>query len=230
MRPNLVIADQHDFAEVAAGEILKAVEAAVLRANRCSLALTGGNTPRPVYELLGHGESARHMPWMKLDLYFSDERCVPPDDPASNYAMALDSMLKGGPGTAARVYRIPAERADRDQAALEYEMLMPQRLDVLLLGMGTNGHTASLFPGSTALDETTRRLLAVKCPATPPWRITVTPPVIEQAESVIVLISGKAKAAAAARAIKGEFDPKAVPAQLALRGTWILDDEAAAEI
>ncbi len=115
-------------------------------------------------------------------------------------------------------------------AAREYERSLPPRLDVLLLGMGRDGHTASLFPGSAALDERRRLVLPVLGPKPPAERLTITPPVIEAARRVAVIATGEDKAAMVARAIEGPLAPKAVPVQLARRGCWFLDQAAAARL
>ena len=107
---------------------------------------------------------------------------------------------------------------------------MPKRLDLILLGMGVDGHTASLFPGSPALDEQKRRVLPVKGSKPPPWRISITPPVIADAGAILVVVSGKAKAPTVARALQGSHNPKELPIQLALGGTWIIDASAAEEL
>ena len=123
-----------------------------------------------------------------------------------------------------------AERPDREAAARDYERSLPARLDVLVLGIGPDGHTASLFPGSAALDERQRRVVPVTGAKAPAERLTITPPVIEAARQVAVIASGEDKAAMVARAIEGPLAPKAVPAQLARRGFWFLDEAAAARL
>jgi 6-phosphogluconolactonase len=165
-----------------------------------------------------------------LEFYFGDERCVSPTDPDSNYQMVRESLFARAPIAPGQVNRIEAERADRDQAAAEYEAKLPKRLDLLLLGMGTDGHTASLFPGSSVLDEKERRILVVSGPKPPLWRITITPPVIASARQILVLVSGGDKALMVARALREPRNPKKIPIQLALQGTWILDASAAEEL
>jgi 6-phosphogluconolactonase/glucosamine-6-phosphate isomerase/deaminase len=123
-----------------------------------------------------------------------------------------------------------AERADRDQAAREYERLLAAPLDVLVLGIGQDGHTASLFPGSSALAERRRLVLPVLGTKSPPERLTITPPVIESARRVAVIASGADKAAMVARSVEGPWAPEDVPAQLARRGHWFLDRAAAARL
>jgi 6-phosphogluconolactonase len=123
-----------------------------------------------------------------------------------------------------------AERPDREAAALAYARLLPSRIDVLLLGMGPDGHTASLFPGSAALHERERLVVPVVGAKPPAERLTITPPVIEAARKVAVLAAGEDKAAMVARAVEGPLEPEAVPAQLARRGVWFLDRAAAARL
>jgi 6-phosphogluconolactonase len=140
------------------------------------------------------------------------------------------ALLALVPIPADQVHRMEAERADRDAAARDYARLLPGQLDVLLLGIGPDGHTASLFPGSAALDERQRLVLPVIGAKPPAERMTITPPVIEAARKVVVIVSGGDKAAMVARAIEGPLAPQAVPAQLARRGTWFLDQAAAARL
>jgi len=228
--PRLLLADNAAaFAELAAERIAAEVRAAIDTHGRCSLALSGGTTPRPVYERLAHPDLDYDVQWCKVDIHFSDERCVPRDDPASNFRMAWDAMLKHLLMPRTRIHRMEGERLNHDAAAADYEARLPLSLDVLLLGVGFDGHTASLFPESPALDERVRRVVPSRSPEPPHWRLTITPPVIEDARSVIVLAAGEDKALAVARALREPFEPRRVPAQLALRGTWILD-RAAAEL
>lgn len=184
----------------------------------CTVALAGGSTPRAVYSEMCD------LPWKRLEFFFGDERAVPPGDPESNYRMAKETLLGNHPD--APVHRMEAERPDLDQAAEEYARLLPGAIDVLLLGMGPDGHTASLFPGSSALDERRRKVVAVVGPKPPPRRLTITPPVIEAAREIFVLVKGADKAAALHRAREGPWNPRETPAQLARRGTWIVDRAA----
>ena len=163
-------------------------------------------------------------------MYFGDERCVPPDDPASNYRMARESLLDRVALDPGRVHRMEGERADHDAAARAYEAILPARLDLLVLGLGADGHTASLFPEAPSLAETRRRVLAVRAPAPPLDRLTITPPVILAARLTIALVAGADKAAALARVIAAPYAPSHTPAQLARAGLWIADTEAAARL
>lgn len=191
-----------------------------------SLALTGGSTPVPVYEWLA---AEGRADWSRVSFYFGDERCVAPDDPASNYGMARRTLLAPLGVPPARVHRMRAERPEPSASAAAYAALLPAPLDVLLLGIGADAHTASLFPGSPALEET-RRVVAVEAPAEPPCRLTITPPVIAAARRLLVLATGERKASAVRRALEGEEEARGCPARLARHGTWLLDTAAASEL
>jgi 6-phosphogluconolactonase len=224
----IVVREPGALVEAAADWIAAAIEDAVRERGRCAVAVAGGSTPRPVYERLAREPYRSRLPWQAVDLFFGDERAVPPDDPASNYRMVSLALLERLPTGPGRVHRMEGERADADAAARDYERLLPETLDLLLLGTGPDGHTASLFPGSPALDEQQRRVVAVTGTKPPPRRLTVTPPVIRSARRIAVLAIGAEKAAVVARALQGPLLPYDLPVQLALRGVWFLDREAAA--
>jgi 6-phosphogluconolactonase len=218
------------LADAAAEWIAAALAADVRRQGRCAFALSGGGTPRPVYERLARDPLATRVSWPDVDIFFGDERAVPPDHPASNYGMAMAALLRRVNVSAPRVHRLEAERPDRDAAARDYERLLPERLDLLLLGMGSDGHTASLFPGSPALGQWERLVVPVTGPQAPAERLTITPPVIAAARRVAVLVAGAEKAAMVARALQGPERPRETPVQLARRGVWFLDRAAAARL
>ncbi len=223
----IVVSRPAELARQAAQWLGLEVTWAIVERGSCALGLAGGRTPEPVYRELASDSS---IDWKKVDLFFSDERAVPPDHPDSNYHMVRLALFSRVPISAAQVHRMEAERADRKAAAREYERSLPPRLDVLLLGMGLDGHTASLFPGSAALDERHRLVVPVVGAKPPAQRLTITPPVIETARKVAVIATGEDKALMVARAIEGPFAPKAVPVQLAQRGSWFLDHAAAARL
>jgi 6-phosphogluconolactonase len=214
-----------DLVREAAEWLDREVSRAIAGRGTCALCLAGGRTPEPVYRALAAGSG---IDWSAVEVYFGDERAVPPDHAHSNYRLVYQTLLSRVAIPRGQVHRMEAERDDRDAAALDYERLLPPRLDVLFLGMGPDGHTASLFPGSAALDERQRRVVAVTGAKPPAGRLTITPPVIAAARSVAVLATGDDKAATVARALEGPPDPKAVPVQLARRGVWFLDHAAAA--
>ncbi len=225
--PELLVAGEQGFSELAAGRLAELLARAVEAHGGAAWMLAGGTTPRAIYARLAEPPLKGRVPWEKIEVFFGDERRVPPADARSNYAMALECLLAKVPIAPGRVHRVEAERADAERAAEDYDALLPDRIDVLLLGIGADGHTASIFPGSPALRERRRRVLAVTSPSAPYERLTITPPVIEAARAVVVVAQGRAKAAAVERAVTGSFDPRQVPAQLARRATWILDREAA---
>jgi len=197
---------------------------------RCAIALSGGETPRPVYAALAAPDVTTHVDWNRVDVFFGDERVVPPDDPASNYRMAMDALLSRVPIPKAHIHRMEAEHADLDAAATAYDGQLPAALDMLVLGIGADGHTASLFPGSPALGERHRRVVVVDSPKPPRRRMTITPPVIAAARHVAVLVTGSEKAAAVARALDDATPASAIPAVLARHGVWFLDRAAAARL
>jgi 6-phosphogluconolactonase len=206
------------------------MEADLRERGHCAVALAGGGTPRPVYERLALDPYARRVGWAAVEVYFGDERAVPATDPESNFGMAAAALLDRVPIPASRVHRMEADARDADAAARAYERLLPDALDVLLLGVGQDGHTASLFPGAAALEERTRRVVPVIGPKPPPRRLTITPPVIAAARRIVVLAAGADKAEAVARGLEGPWRPADCPVQLARRGIWFLDREAAARL
>jgi 6-phosphogluconolactonase len=230
MASSVVVAAPDAFAGTAARTIAEIIAAAITRGGRCALALCGGSTPIPIYRAL----TTIPIRWQDVAIYFGDERAIGPDDPASNFGMARHTLLDHVPILPGSVHRMEAERIDHDAAAREYGALLPDRLDLLLLGVGPDGHTASLFPGSRALAETTRRVLAVASPPLPLLpqlrRMTITPPVIAAAREIVVMATGADKADLLARILEGPEQPTKLPAQLARRGTWILDQAAAGHL
>ncbi|MDQ7849991.1 MAG: 6-phosphogluconolactonase [Armatimonadota bacterium] len=205
---------------------------AVAACGRFALALSGGRTPQDLYSLLAEG-GAGALPYDRMEVFWSDERAVPPDHAESNYGLAWQVWLSRAPLAAARIHRIRGE-VDPQQAAAHYEAELrrvlgdPPRLDLVLLGVGRDGHTASLFPGDPALGDH-RLVVATTAPHPPLRRVTFTPQVIRLASRVLVLASGSDKARAVRRALEDE-PSAAVPASL-LRWAqvcWFLDEAAAA--
>ncbi len=222
---------------------LAAQEAAAAR-GRFAVALSGGETPRALYRSLARQQFSQKIPWRRVHLYWGDERCVPPDDAQSNYAMARDTFIKHVPVPAENVHRMRGEDPPEEAAqAYDSELrklagLARPRVDVpvfdlVLLGLGQDGHTASLFPHSDALTVEDRLAVATQAPDGSP-RLTVTAPVINAARRVWFLVSGAAKAGMVAEVIEGLRIPRAVPAQgvAPVHGalTWFLDEAAAAEL
>jgi 6-phosphogluconolactonase len=196
-----------------------------------TVALSGGSTPKLMFEMLV-GQS---VPWDGIQFFWSDERHVPPDDPESNYRMANEALLSRVPVLAENVHRIHGENPDAAEAAADYEntiiavtkQLLP-RLDLIFLGLGTDGHTASIFPGSEVLHETKRLVAAPYVKKFQSYRITMTLPLINNAATVVFLVSGAEKAEIVKSVFDGENN---YPAQ-AVKPThgeliWMLDKDAA---
>ena len=219
-----VVEDADAVARRAAGWIADAIRKTVDERERCALALAGGSTPRECYQRL---PAQPRVPWDRVEIFFGDERAVPPDSPDSNFRMAWETFLRHVPIPAPQIHRMEVERDDVTTLAREYETLLPEPLDVLLLGIGTDGHTASLFPHAPSLSEQERRVMPVTGGDPLVQRLTITPPVIRSARRILVMATGAEKADAVARALEGVDDPTGVPAQLARPGTWIVDRAAA---
>jgi 6-phosphogluconolactonase len=213
-----VFADAEAAARGAAQAIAEAIGAHTSE-GPFHLALSGGKTPRRTYELLAE----RPLPWGVLHVWFGDERCVAPDDAESNYAMARAALFDRVQFPAGSIHRIRGELADREEAAREYEKELPRRFDLMLFGLGADGHTASLFPGSPALEEKTCRVLPVVGPKPPANRITVTPPVLAAARRLMVLATGAEKAVAVRVALAEEVEATVCPARLLRDAEWYLD-------
>ncbi len=239
-----ILPDAKALALRAADVFALAAQAAAAARGRLAAALSGGETPRALYHALARQQFAQKVPWRRVHLYWSDERCVPPGDPASNYGMAHEAFIKHVPIAAANVHRMQGER-EPEAAALAYdeELRALAKLerpasdvpvfDLVLLGLGRDGHTASLFPHSPALDEEDRFCVATEAPGGSP-RLTLTLPVINSARRVMVMASGADKAGMVAEVFEGFRLPKAVPAQAVapVKGQllWLLDEDAAAEL
>jgi 6-phosphogluconolactonase len=221
------IHDSSQLANIAAQRIAAAMITTIAQEGRVSMALAGGTTPRAAYEALA---KIPGIDWGRVDVYFGDERAVPPTDPESNYQMAQLALFSRVALAPANIHRILAEQPDQDAAARAYEAILPERISIVILGIGEAGHTASLFPGSPALSERKRRVLPVIGPKPPPQRLSVTPPVIESAGLCIVLAMGAGKADAVARALRGPLDIISTPSCLARGGLWLLDHAAAAQL
>lgn len=214
------IVPPESLAHEAAEWMARSLQDALAARPRASLALSGGGTPGPAYQAL----SQVKLPWERVDVFFVDERFVPPDHADSNYRLVEDTLLKPLRLPSSQVFRMEGEREDRDAAARDYEAKLPPVLDVVLLGIGPDGHTASLFPGHPALEERERRVLAVVGPKPPPWRMTLTLPVLLSARSVLNLVAGAGKADAVRRAMAGDVS---LPAARVTNTQWMLDPAAA---
>lgn len=236
-----VFPDASALARGAAEAVIDAAERAVRASGRFTWCLAGGHTPRPLYELLATDELARRIEWGRAEVFFGDERCVAPDDEQSNYRMAREALLDRVPLPADHVHRIEAER-ERSEAVARYDAVLRRYLgveatgspstgfDLVLLGMGEDGHTASLFPDS--VDDASQWVSARMREAAGQWRITLTPTVFDAAREVRFLVSGPGKAQRLVDVILGTPSPDRLPAQRIAPShgdvTWMVDRAAAA--
>ena len=236
------------LAEAAAQRFAQAACDAVQTRGEFVVALSGGNTPRSLYARLAAPPYATAVPWSEVAVLWGDERCVPPDEAASNYRMAREALLDHVPIPAAHVHRIRGED-DPVAAARAYEQTLRSalrtpngpprdapgaRIDLVLLGLGDDGHTASLFPGGPALTNGEPWVVAHYVAAVSQWRVTLTPVIINAAAEVLFLVSGGSKAAIVRRVLEGPLRPHELPAQLiapaAGRVRWLLDADAARDL
>ncbi|MCZ6801092.1 MAG: 6-phosphogluconolactonase [Nitrospirae bacterium] len=209
-----------------------------------TMALAGGSTPRDLYSLLALPSFQDQVPWKQIKVFWGDERHVPPDHQESNYRMAQETLLSHIPLPPSHVFRISGEEKDANQAAQQYEKILQQelassthsipRFDLILLGMGPDGHTASLFPGTAAVHEKTRLVMAPWVEKFQTFRITLTPPILNQASQVMFLVSGANKAEILQSVLEGPFIPDQFPSQMIRPTTgsltWFIDQAAAQKL
>lgn len=205
-----------------------------------SVALSGGSTPQPLYRLLSEPQNKKYLDWDHIHLFFGDERHVPPAHPDSNFRMVKESFLTQVTIPKANIHRVPAEMEPRI-AAFRYEDELrtffkdewPQ-FDLILLGMGSDGHTASLFPHSAGLNEEYRWFIANYAPEMDKWRLTLTKNVINHARQILVLVSGSDKAQVLAEVLEGTKHPEDRPIQLIspIEGKliWMIDEAAGSQL
>jgi 6-phosphogluconolactonase len=220
---------------------------ALAERGRFTFAFSGGNTPRPVYARLASAVYRDRIDWSRVQVFFGDERCVPPDDPRSNYYMARTVLCDHVPIPAANVHRIHGEDPP-EQAAAEYAAELertfggdaktggppPDGFDLVLLGMGDNGHTASLFPGLAAVTESIHWVMAQYVEVVGMWRLTLTPVILNAANHVAFLVAGADKAEMLSKVLEGPYQPVVLPAQIITptHGElhWLVDAAAAAHL
>ncbi len=230
-----VLATPADVAAEAARMVIEAAHQTLARRNRFALGLAGGATPAPLYRALGSLAFSSQIDWERVELFFTDERCVPPDHADSNWGMVRETLLDRLPTPPAAVHRIRGE-IEPEAAAIEYGRMLKARfgeggLDLAILGMGEDGHTASLFPHTAALAATHHRCLANYVQRLSAWRITMTAPFLNRSLQVLVLVTGAAKAPRLRQVLDGPAEPQRLPIQLInpRRGkmTWLIDSAAA---
>jgi 6-phosphogluconolactonase len=228
----------------AAHEFVRCARAAVAARGRFTVALSGGSTPKPLYQRLTAEPFRSQVEWSRVEVFWGDERCVPPASTESNYRMAHEAMLAHLPIPKEQIHRMEAERTDRDAAARDYQAVLarafgvspdgePPALDLLLMGMGPEGHTASLFPHTTALEEMTRWVVVNFVPKLKAERMTMTRPILNRGREVLYLVAGADKAETLAEVLNGPANPMLLPAQL-IQPTgqlvWFLERAAAARL
>lgn len=240
------VADKEAVSREAAEEFERLARAAIATKGRFTVALSGGSTPKRLYEILAAAPYRDRIDWGSIEFFFGDERSVPPDHPDSNYRMAREAMLAALPIPASRVHRMEAERPNLDVAALGYEStlarvfdlrpgsLTPPAFDLVYLGMGPDGHTASLFPHTGALRETRRWCVPNWVPQQDTNRMTLTYPVLNRAAEVIFLVAGSDKADPLSEVLEGASDPERLPSQrirpVCGRLLFLVDPPAAAKL
>jgi len=220
-----------EIPRAAALRIMARAMESMRRSGGFRLGLSGGRTPVAVYRDLGLSAPPDGVDWSKATFFFADERDAPPTEPESNYWEVRKLFFEPAGVPPERVHRMKADSRDLEAAAAEYDALLELPLDLLVLGIGEDGHTASLFPGSRWLEERDRRVVPVyDSPKPPPRRLTITPRVIEEARDVLVLATGAEKAHAVAAARSETGDVSHTPARLVRHRSWLVDDDAAAEL
>jgi 6-phosphogluconolactonase len=208
-----------ELADAAAQHVVNAARTAMRESQSFTLTLSGGSTPKSLYTLLASMEYRDQIEWSRVEIFFGDERTVPPDHCDSNYRMANEALLSKVPIVPHNVHRLRGE-IEPNEAAKEYGQLLKQRFgdeggpDLILLGIGDDGHTASLFPHTAALAEQKHRCVANEVPKLNTMRLTVTAPFINRAREVLVLAAGASKAPVLRQALEGPRDPQRLPIQM----------------
>ncbi len=236
-----VFANNQVFVQGSADFVAEAAANAIADRGRFVMALSCGGTPRPIYARLAGAGYRERIDWSRVHIFFGDERCVPPDDERSNCRMAREALLDHVALPAENIHRIRGEE-DPAREALRYEQDLARlyrttafpAFDLILLGMGDNGHTASLFPGTAALRETRRWVVPQYVEVMQTWRVTFTAPLINAARQVAFLVEGAGKAQMLWNVLKGPYQPDVWPSQLIQPVTgdlhWLVDAAAAGKI
>jgi 6-phosphogluconolactonase len=239
------LANAEQLSRDAAEDVIRLAAEAIAARGRFSMALSGGNTPRRLYQVLAETPFREQVDWPRVQLFWGDERALPPDHPDSNFRMADEALLRRVPVPDTHIHRMQAERPDRDAAARDYQAEIarvmgvpadgpPPAFDLILLGMGPDAHTASLFPHTAALSERTRWVVANYVPKFTAYRLTMTPVILNRAAHVAFLVAGAEKAVILAEVLEGPSDPARYPCQLIRPEsgslTWYVDRLAAARL
>lgn len=232
--------DFEALSRAAAELLVEQARQAIAARGRFSVALSGGHTPKRSYEILAQPPYRDQVDWSKVHVFWGDERCVPSSDPRSNERMARQALLNHVPIPAAQIYAMggsgsPQELADRYEAVLKaYFAGQPPRLDLVYLGLGDNGHTLSLFPGTPVLEERQRWVSAVHVAEQDMYRVTMTAPFANQANVLAFVVSGTDKAAVVKQILEGSSNAPRLPARLIqpVNGElrWLLDRDASSQL
>jgi 6-phosphogluconolactonase len=245
----VILPSSAEVAQEGAKRIAELAKGAIGQSGRFTVALSGGSTPRDIHQILAAPPYRDAIDWSKVYIFFGDERCVPPNDPDSNYRMASETLLSQVPIPPENVFRMRGEDTP-DVAANEYASKLQDffklseaggpspenypRLDLVLLGMGPDGHTASLFPGTAALQERGTPVCANFVPKMDADRVTLTAPAINRAANIIFLVAGASKAPALKAVLEGDYQPQIYPSQLIRptqgKLTFLVDQAAAAQL
>lgn len=230
------------LSETAALLVIESCRQAVTQRGRALIALSGGNTPAPLYDLLARTPYAEQVEWLRVHVFWGDERCVPPEDLNSNYRQATDALLSRVPLPTQNVHRVRSEMAP-SEAAAAYALTLKMfasppldwpRFDVVLLGMGEDGHTASLFPGSPVDMPGATAAVTADYQGRPARRVTLTPQVFNAARRVLFLASGESKSDTLASVLNGDYRPGLLPAQRIRPSDgqliWMVDQAAASRL
>jgi 6-phosphogluconolactonase len=237
-----VYSDAGALSRAAAQYVVQVANESIVSHGRFTIALSGGSTPRKLFTLLANEPYRSQINWELLEVFWADERNVPADDPESNYHLAQETLLRHVPIPANQIHRAPTEETDREAAAHKYELEIKRvfgtdgipSFDLIQLGMGPEGHTASLFPHQPSLHESQRLIMPVTVPKPPPPRLTFTPPLINAARHIQFLITGAEKADTLQAVLEGPYQPDEYPAQIVRpphgEVTWMLDTTVAAKL
>jgi len=234
----LICADAAELARESARRFAELAEVFISDVGRFTVALSGGSTPKAMFQILAEKPFADSLLWRSIYFFWGDERCVPPDHADSNYRMANETLLSKVPVPRENIFRIPAEDEDPQRAAARYSETLRKffaeewpHFDLVFLGMGADGHTASLFPGTAALRVNDRAVVANYVEKFQSWRITLTADAINKARNIIFLVAGEDKAPALKEVIRGPRNSEQYPSQLIapFYGAllWMIDEAAA---
>jgi 6-phosphogluconolactonase len=240
MRDIKIFQDSQALIDTAVDFFLALAEESIAARGLFTVVLSGGSTPKPVYRALGTDANHKRVAWDKIYLFWGDERHVPPDHPDSNYRMVKEQLLQEVAIPAENIHRVPAEM-DIRLAACSYEESLREffagewpRFDLVMLGMGEDGHTASLFPHSAGLNEQHRWFIANHAPQQEVWRLTLSKKAINSARNILVLVRGASKARMLKDVLTGPHDPDDKPIQLISpregRMLWLVDNQAGSQL